>query len=191
MGEGGEMVLLGISGSIRAGSNNTAILETLRERLAGSATMSLFPLGDIPSYNSDEDGERCPASVLRFKKAIAEADGIVLCSPEYNHGTSGVLKNALDWASRPAFNSPLKNKPALIMTSSPGLIGGVRAHQQLRDALASAFSRVMAGPQVVVSGVLQKVTDGRLVDEATITFALAAVAEMMREIRMLRLMEAA
>ena len=106
-------------------------------------------------------------------------------------GRPGVLKNALDWASRPAFNSPLKNKPALIMTSSPGLIGGVRAHQQLRDALASAFSRVMAGPQVVVSGVLQKVADGRLVDEATITFALAAVAEMMREIRMLRLMEAA
>ena len=191
MGEQGEMVLLGISGSIRAASNNTAILETLRERLIGTATMTLFPLSDIPPYNSDEDGDRCPASVLRLKAAIAEADGIVLCSPEYNHGTSGVLKNALDWASRPAFNSPLKNKPALIMTSSPGMIGGVRAHQQLRDTLASAFARVMAGPQVVVSGVLQKVADGRLTDEPTIAFALAAIAEMMREVRMLRLMEAA
>lgn len=186
MKERDEIRLLGISGSLRAKSSNTAILQTLGERLAGGLTMSLSPLNDIPPYNADEDGDRCPSSVQRLKESIANADALVLCSPEYNHGTSGVLKNAIDWASRPAYQSPLKGKPVLIMTSSPGLIGGVRAHQQLRDALASAFSRVMAGPQVVVSNVFQKVEDGHLTDEATITFALAAIDELVREVRMLK-----
>jgi chromate reductase len=186
MTERREVRLLGISGSIREKSNSTAILQTLAERLGATATMTLCPLGDIPLYNSDEDGDRCPSSVVQLKDAITNADGLVLCSPEYNHGTSGVLKNALDWASRPAFKSPLKDKPVLIMTSSPGLIGGVRAHQQLRDTLASALARVMAGQQVVVSNVLQKVVDGHLTDESTITFALGAIAELVREVRLLR-----
>lgn len=129
-----KVKLLGISGSIRAKSTNTAILETLRERGKDAATLSLISLDDVPLYNADQDGEHCPHSVRSLKQAIADTDALVLCSPEYNHGTSGVLKNALDWASRPAFQSPLKNKPILIMTSSPGAIGGVRAHQQLRDA---------------------------------------------------------
>ena len=112
--------LLGLSGSIRRDSTNTVILKTLAEKLGTKATLTVFPLNDIPLYNGDLDGDLLPEPVRVFKEAIAASDGIVLASPEYNHGMSGVLKNALDWASRPAFASPLRNKPALPISSSPG-----------------------------------------------------------------------
>jgi chromate reductase, NAD(P)H dehydrogenase (quinone) len=162
--------LLGLSGSIRQGSANTIILRTLAERLDGGTSLMVFPLDDVPLYNSDLEGKRLPDSVRALKDAIAQSDGIILCSPEYNHGMSGVLKNALDWASRPAFASPLKNKPSLLMTSSPGYVGGARAHAQMQETLASALARVVVRPQVVIAGVMQKIVDIKLVDEITIKF---------------------
>ncbi|MEB2517636.1 NADPH-dependent FMN reductase [Pseudomonas sp. YuFO20] len=177
--------LLGISGSLRSQSTNTAVLKTLSTRLDNRASMSLFPLNDIPLYNSDLEQESLPASVVMLKEQISKADGLIICSPEYNYGTSGVLKNALDWASRPGFQSPLKNKPVLIMTSSPGVLGGVRAQAQLRETLSATLSRVVYSPQIVIAGVNQKIHDGRFVDEITIEFMLAAVDHLVTEIRML------
>jgi chromate reductase, NAD(P)H dehydrogenase (quinone) len=168
--------LLRLSGSIRQGSANTIILRTLA---------IVFPLNDVPLYNSDLEGERLPDSVQALKDAIAQSDGIILCSPEYNHGISGVLKNALDWASRPAFASPLKNKPSLLMTSSPGYVGGARAHAQMQETLASALARVVVRPQVVIAGVMQKIVDGKFVDEITIKFCLEAIDDLLREIGLL------
>jgi chromate reductase len=107
---------------------------------------------------------------------------LVICSPEYNYGVSGVLKNALDWASRPGFNSPLKGKPVLIMTSSPGVLGGVRAQAQLRDTLSATLSRVINCPQIVIPGINQKIQEGQFVDEPTIEFMLAAVGDLLNEI---------
>jgi chromate reductase len=121
--------------------------------------------------------------VRELKDAIARSDGIVLCSPEYNHGMSGVLKNALDWASRPSFASPLINKPALIMASSPAYTGGARAHAQMRETLAAALARVVARPQVAIAGVMHKVVDGKLVDEGTFNFCLEAIDDLLAEIR--------
>ncbi len=129
--------LLGLSGSIRRGSKNTTIPRTLAERMDDGVSLTVFPLDDGPLYNSDLEGERLPDAVRALKSAIGQSDGIVLCSPEYNHGMSGVLKNALDWASRPAFNSPLKNKSCRTMTSSPGYVGGARAQAQMQDTLSS------------------------------------------------------
>jgi chromate reductase len=106
-------------------------------------------------------------------------------SPEYNNGVFGVLKNALNWASRPGFNSPLKNNPVLIMTSSPGLLGGVRAQSQLRGTLSATRSRVISCPRIVIPGVNQKIQDGRFVDEITIGFMLAAVDDLIGEIKLL------
>src|ERR1700756_3733891 len=120
----------------------------------------------MPLYNEDDDGEHAPEQVRALRSAIATSDGIILCSPEYNHGMSGVLKNALDWASRPALASPLRNKPALLMTSSPGYVGGARAHTQMLETLASTMARVVARPQIVIAGAAQKIVDGRLVDKA-------------------------
>jgi chromate reductase len=177
--------LLGLSGSIRRDSTNTVILRTLAGRLTGGTTLDLFPLNDIPLYNGDLDGEVSPAPVRALKEAIARCDGLILCSPEYNHGMPGVLKNALDWVSRPVFNSPLKDKPVLLMTSSPGYVGGARAHVQMAETLASTLSRVVARPQVVIAGVMQKIVDGKLVDEAAITFCLDAIDDLLKEIRLL------
>ena len=177
--------LLGLSGSIREASTNTAILETLAEKLGAKASLTVFPLNDIPLYNSDLEGDALPQPVHALKEAIAKNNGLILASPVYNHGMSGVLKNALDWASRPALASPLRNKPTLLMTSSSGYVGGARAHAQMQETLASALARVIARPQVVIAGVAQKIVDGRLVDEASLNFCLDAIDDLLAEIRLL------
>jgi chromate reductase len=177
--------LLGISGSIRRESTNTIILRTLAEKLGAKASLTLFPLDDVPLYNSDLEGDHLPASVRALKDAIAAADGLILATPEYNHGMSGVLKNALDWASRPAFASPLKHKPALLMTNSAGYVGGARAHTQMHETLSSALARVVIRPQVVIAGVMQKITNGKLTDEATIRFCLDAIDDLLGEIALI------
>ena len=177
--------LLGISGSLRTTSHNSAILRTLQERMPQNVEFELLPLNDLPLYNSDLETPQTPAAVTAFKSAIAAADGLVICSPEYNAGTSGVLKNALDWASRPGNAAPLKNKPVLLMSSSPGFSGGIRAHAQLRETLASTLSRVLVHPPVVIAGVHDKIKDGRLADESNLQFALNAVAALVAEIRLL------
>lgn len=150
--------------------------------MADGVEMKLLPLGGLPLYNQDLDGPQPPAEVAQFKAAIAAADGLVICSPEYNFGMSGVLKNALDWASRPAFVSPLKDKPVLLMSCSPAITGGVRAQSQMREALAGSLSRVLVRLPVVITGVNAKIRDGRLVDEANLKFALEAVTDLVNEI---------
>ncbi len=102
------------------------------------------------------------------------------------HGMSGVLKNALDWASRPYGRSVLKSKPVLTMTASPAFTGGVRAQQQMNETLASIPARAVLRPQIVIGGVHEKVRDGRLIDEATLSFALAGVDDLIEEIRAAR-----
>jgi chromate reductase, NAD(P)H dehydrogenase (quinone) len=176
--------LLGLSGSIRKASTNTMILQSLAERLDGKASMSVFPLNDVPVYNGDLEGEHLPASVHALKAEIAAADGIIVCTPEYNHGIPGMLKNALDWASRPVFASPFKGKPALVMTSSPGYVGGARAHAQMQETLASVLARVVLRPQVVIGGVTQKIVGGKLTDPSTIDFCLQAIDDLLAEIRL-------
>ena len=174
--------LLGLSGSLRAGSHNTAVLRTLQIRLPEDLELVLHPLNDLPLYNADLDSPAPPTPVAAFTAAVEQADGLVLCSPEYNAGTSGVLKNALDWASRPAHHSPLKGKPALIISSSRAFTGGARAHAQLRETLASTLSRVLAHPPVVIASVHEKIRDGLLTDEPNIQFALGAITALRDEI---------
>ncbi|WP_448208070.1 NADPH-dependent FMN reductase [Azospirillum sp. sgz302134] len=178
--------LLGISGSIRRNSHCTTVLQTLAENLGGKAELTLFPLHEIPPYDPDLDAENTPAAPRAMREAIAEADGLVVISPEYNYGMSGVLKNALDWASRPAMQSPVKGKPILIMTASPAFTGGVRAQHEMRETLSGMMGRVIARPQVVIGTVHEKIKDGRLADQAALTFALAAIDDLLAEVRLLR-----
>ncbi|MDP9965679.1 chromate reductase [Variovorax paradoxus] len=177
--------LLGISGSIRRDSHCTAVLRSLQPLLTASATIELFALNDIPLYNADLDGDAPPPAVARLKAAIAEADGLVLCSPEYNYGMPGVLKNAIDWASRPGFASPLKGKPVLIATASPGTAGGVRAQAQIRDALAATLARPVVRQHVAIANVATRIHDGRLDDESTLDFLRVALADLLQEIELL------
>src|SRR5439155_26981644 len=99
-------------------------------------------------YNEDHDGEQAPEAVRALRSAIVASGGVLIVSPEYNHGMSGVLKNALDWASRPYGHSALKGKPVLTITTSPAFTGGVRAHQQMNETLASIPARQLLRPQI-------------------------------------------
>lgn len=175
--------LLAISGSIRRASHCTAVLRSLQPLLPPEVTLELFPLDEIPLYNADLDGDQPPTAVAQLKDAIKRADGLVVCSPEYNYGIPGVLKNAIDWASRPGFASPLKGKPALIMTASPGTVGGVRAQAQIRDALTATLARPLVRQHIAIASVATRVQDGQLVDKPTLDIIQAGLQELIEEIR--------
>lgn len=174
------MRLLGISGSLRNGAYSTALLAALEE--AVTAEWSRADIGTVPLFNQDLYAEPLPPAVAVLRARIAAADGIVIVSPEYNHGIPGVLKNALDWASRPHNGSPLKNKPVLIVTASHAFTGGVRAQYQIREALVSALARPVNTPEIVVGMVNSKMVDGRFEDSVTIDFALKGFAAMFEAI---------
>ncbi len=174
--------LIGMSGSLRTGSYSNAVLETLREVFAARAELTLWDLAPIPPYNQDFEGDGRPAPVKKLLAAIAAADGLVLCAPEFNHSIPGVLKNALDWASRPAFASVMAYKPVAIMATSRGPLGGARCLEHLRVTLASMLARVVLAREVIITATADKVRDGRLVDETSIGFACAAIEALLREI---------
>ncbi len=181
--------LIGMSGSLRTGSYSNAVLETLRERFADSADLTIWDLAQIPGYNQDFEGDKRPAPVKRLLAAIDAADGLVLCAPEFNHSIPGVLKNALDWASRPAFASVMAYKPVAIMATSQGPLGGARCLEHMRVALDSMMSRVVLAREVVIAACAVKIRDGRLVDETSLGFACGAVEALLREIRLWRAAE--
>jgi chromate reductase, NAD(P)H dehydrogenase (quinone) len=176
--------LIGMSGSLRAGSYSNAVLETLREKFAGRAELRIYDLRPVPLYDQDFEGEKRPEPVKTLLSAIAECDGLVLCAPEFNHSIPGVLKNALDWASRPAFTSVMAHKPVAIMATSHGPLGGARCLEHMRAALDSMLSRVVLAREVMITSSADKIRNGRLVDETSLGFACAAVEALLREIRL-------
>jgi chromate reductase, NAD(P)H dehydrogenase (quinone) len=178
--------LLGMSGSLRSGSYSNAVLATLRDRFAGRADLVLYDLAPIPLYNQDFEGDARPPIVKKLLADIAEADGLVLCAPEFNHSIPGVLKNALDWASRPAFTSVMAYKPVAIMATSRGPLGGARCLEHMHVVLDSMLSRVTLAREVIITAAETKIADGRLVDETSLDFACDAVEALLREIRLWR-----
>src|SRR6195256_3211189 len=178
--------LIGMSGSLRAGSYSNAVLETLREKLAGRADLEVYDLAPIPAYNQDFEGDKRPPVVKKLLADIAEADGLVLCAPEFNHSIPGVLKNAIDWASRPAFQSVLAYKHVAIMATSRGPLGGARCLEHMKVALDSCLARGTLAREVIITATESKVFDGRLVDETSLNFACGAVEALLGEIRLWR-----
>jgi len=179
-------VLLGMSGSLRSGSYSNAILETLREKFAERADLRVYDLAPIPQYNQDFEGDKRPPAVKRMLADIAEADGLVLCAPEFNHSIPGVLKNAIDWASRPAFQSVLAYKHVAIMATSRGPLGGARCLEHMKVALDSCLSRVTLAREVIITATESKVIEGRLADETSLGFACGAVEALLDEIGLWR-----
>jgi chromate reductase len=155
-----QLRLLGLSGSLRRASNGTAVLRGLQNALAPKAALDIFSLQGLPLYNEDDDGEYAPESVRALRSAIETTGGVIMVSPEYNHGMSGVLKNALDWASRPYGRSVLRSKPVLTMTTSPAFTGGVRAQQQMNETLASIPARPVLRPQIVIAACMRRSATG-------------------------------
>ncbi len=179
---GGRYRLLGISGSLRANAFSTAVLEALAKASTANAAFDYADIGALPHFNHDLYVNPLPASVERWRGQIASVDGLVISSPEYNHGMPGVLKNALDWASRPHNSSPLRDKSVLILTCSPAFTGGVRAQYQIREALVSALARPVITPEIVIGNVGGKIVDGHFHDPASVGFALNGLVAMFKEI---------
>jgi chromate reductase, NAD(P)H dehydrogenase (quinone) len=174
--------LLGIWGSLRQGAYSKAIVMTLRDELAQEITITPFEIGSIPLYNADLEGDALEP-VRALKSAISNSHGLLIVTPEYNYGVPGVLKNALDWASRPAYQSVLKDKPVAVISSSISSTGGARAQAQLKQTLTAVLARTLRWPEVVIGDVGNKVRDGRLVDEASLRLALNIVRALAREIK--------
>jgi chromate reductase len=178
-GEGPGVRLLGLSGSLRRASYSTAILRELQAELVGRARLDIV-LPRMPLYDADEEGGDGIDEVHAFRAAIVAADGLVICTPEYNHGVPGVLKNALDWASRPSGKSVLRHKPVLIISNAPSFVGGVRAQAQLHQTLLANEAIIAADREIVIGNVADKIRDGRFIDRTNLSFALAAVDRLVR-----------
>jgi len=177
--------ILAICGSLRKHSNSLAILETLAEQLKDKAVFEILRLDDVPLYNQDLDTPEPLPGVAALRAAIGAADGILIMTPEYNYGLPGVLKNALDWASRPYAKSTLAGKPVLSVSSSPAFTGGVRALAQLNETLLAIGARIVPGPQVVIGSAHEKIHEGRLVDAAVLNFLSQSLEGLFLEIKRL------
>jgi chromate reductase, NAD(P)H dehydrogenase (quinone) len=169
--------LLGIAGSLRKASKSRALLEAMQELLPEGVALESFPLDEVPMYNADLEGEARPPGVCALRAALERSKGLVLVAPEYNHSIPGVLKNALDWASRPAYRSPLLGMPVVGVGLSGGLIGGARGLQHLKLVLSSTGSELYPGPEALVGKAGEKIDDGgRLVDAGTREFLSSMLA---------------
>jgi chromate reductase len=138
------MRVLGISGSLRRESHNSALLRAAAERLpAGAELIPYERLAEIPPYDEDVEVQGVPQSVAELREAFRGADAVLIATPEYNHSIPGQLKNALDWASRPAGKSALNGKPAAVIGASTGMFGAVWAQAELRKVLGAMGGRVL------------------------------------------------
>lgn len=180
------MRLLGISGSLRKASYSTVILNTMRECAKSQAVIETLDIGNFPHYNGDLELDTLPKVVSDARELVSLCDGVVIVTPEYNHGIPGVLKNALDWLSRPAFNSCFLHKPVFFVTQSNGNLGGVRAQYQLRETLASMLCHILPMREAVLTHVDQKIVDAKVVDEDTLAFLNRTIERAIGEINQLK-----
>jgi chromate reductase len=173
--------LLGLPGSIREGSASKAILRTLQANAPADVEFRIFHLDEIPIYNQDLEGD-LPASVRALRDAIVDSDGLIVLSPEYNHGMSGVIKNAIDWVSRPGYASILVDKGVAIFTTSESPLGGARAQGDLHKMFLSTLSRIAPGREVSFGSTGKNIIDGKLVDAALLKRAAALIESLLDEI---------
>jgi len=162
-----QIKILGFAGSLRKGSYNKAILRAALELLPEDAKLEIFDLEGIPPFNSDLEN-RMPEIVKEFKAKIRAADALLIATPEYNYSIPGVLKNAIDWASRPYGDNAFEGKPAAIMSASSGMLGAVKAQFHLRQTFVFLDVLAFNRPEVVVTFAGEKIDDkGRVTDEKT------------------------
>ena len=164
----GKLKILGIAGSLRKDSYNKAILKAARDLVPDNAELEIFEkLGEIPLFNQDEENNP-PEVVVEFKEKIRAADAILFATPEYNYSIPGVLKNAIDWASRPYGDSAWGGKPVGIMSASGSLLGGARAQYHLRQSFVFLNMLPLNRPEVIIPEVDKKIdAQGKLTDEKT------------------------
>ena len=173
--------VLAFAGSLRAASYNKMLLRAAVELAPAGMEIEIHDIGEIPLFNEDVEAAGTPLAVEAFREAIRRADALLIATPEYNHGVPGVLKNAVDWASRPPRRSVLACKPAAVFGASPGATGTARAQTQLRASFVFTDTPTLPQPEVLVFRAHEKFdADGRLTDEPTRAFVgrlLVALAD--------------
>src|SRR5687767_11894234 len=164
-----DVKILGIPGSLRKGSFNRKLVNVALKSLPQGATMEIFDINGIPPF-SEDDEKNVPQKVTDFKAAIRRADAILFATPEYNYSIPGVLKNAIDWASRPYGDSAWDGKPAAIMGASIGNAGSARAQYHLRQIFVFLNMHPLNQPEVMISNASARFdSQGNLTDEETKT----------------------
>jgi chromate reductase len=172
------MRVLGLSGSLRAGSYNTQLLRAAEEVLPEDVELELYDgLRELPPYDQDVEDDGAPAPVQDLRARIADADALLIATPEYNGSLPGLLKNAIDWASRPRGEASLANKPVAVIGASTGAFGGVWAQADTRKVLGIAGARVVEG-EVAIGHAQEKFVGRRLVDPEL----RAQLGELMRQL---------
>ena len=162
-----KVKILGIAGSLRKGSFNQSALRAAADLVPDGAEIEIYDIDGFPGYNQDLDSDP-PAKVPEFKQKIREADAILICSPEYNYSVPGVLKNAIDWASRPYGDSAWDGKPAAIMGASTGAVGTARMQYHLRQTMVFLNMFPLNRPEVMIGHAADKFdAEGNLTDEKT------------------------
>ena len=162
-----KISILGFAGSLRKGSYNKAILREALNHVPEGAALEIFDLEGIPPFNQDFENSP-PQKVKEFKQKIRKADAILIATPEYNYSIPGVLKNAIDWASRPYGDNSFEGKPVGIMSAAGGMLGGSRAQYHLRQTFIFLDMHPLNRPEVIVPAVHEKVDQsGRVTDEKT------------------------
>ncbi len=170
--------ILGISGSLRKASYNTAALRAAQELVPGSTVITLADISDIPLFNNDVLEKGLPKSVVRIVEKIAAADSVLIATPEYNYSIPGVLKNAIDWISK-APDEPFRHKPVGIMGASLSAIGTARAQYDLRKVFVFLDAHVLNRPEVMIAAAHTRFdADGHLIDEAARKLIKAQVAAL-------------
>ena len=165
------MDITAVAGSLRQGSYNQALLRAALELAPQGMRIEIHDLSSIPLFNEDVERAGIPQPVAALRTAVAEADGFLIATPEYNHGVPGVLKNAFDWLSRPPGKSVLAGKPSAILGASPGMTGSARGQSQLRQSFVFTNTPVLAQPEVLVARAHEKFdANGQLTDDPTRKF---------------------
>ena len=160
---------MAFAGSLRKGSYNKALVRAAVEVTPENVTMEVFDLEGIPPFNQDDENNP-PTKVAEFKEKIRNADALLIATPEYNYSIPGVLKNALDWASRPYRDNSLANKPVAIMSASTGMLGGGRAQYHLRQSFVFLNMHPVNKPEVMLPFAVQNIdANGKLTNEQTRT----------------------
>jgi chromate reductase, NAD(P)H dehydrogenase (quinone) len=190
MTETSRFKLISVSGSLRTGSYSNAVLSTLGDIFFGQADLRVYDLSLIPPFQEDCAKAALPKSVEEFLFSIAEADGVVLCAPEFNNSMPGVLKNALDWASGTASESVMAYKPVVMMTANCAALGGPRCLEHMRVVLNAMMARVVVAREVIITSVHEKVRDGRLVDATSLGVACDAIRALFHQITVSRQFDA-
>jgi chromate reductase len=161
------VTIIGFAGSLRKNSYNKALLQAAMNLLPKDAELEIFDLEGIPPFNQDLV-PKMPEEVKEFKRKIKAADAILIATPEHNYSVPGVLKNAIDWASRPYEDNSFNDKPVAIVSASTGMFGGARAQYHLRQVFVSLNMHCINRPEVFVTFANQKIDEnGKVKDEPT------------------------